>query len=68
MKVSDWLRHYQLTGQPAENEDGNELAFWGGWLYSHGQRAFGVVVQNPQEAGLQMAIRAAEFIESRARE
>lgn len=70
MKVSQWLREYQVTGQPAENCDteGTELAFWGGWLYSHGQTAQTLVVPNPQEAGLQMAIRAAEFIESRVRE
>lgn len=59
MKVSEWLREYQLTG--AVPEQGNaEFAFWCGWLVSHARQ--GLTVSNLDEAR-QMAIKAAEFIE-----
>ncbi len=66
MKVSEWLRQYQLTGEVPEvsdSEAGPALAFWAGWLIgpSHSQTA---VSMDDRRA---MAIKAAEFIETHAR-
>lgn len=66
MKVSEWLRQYQLTGEVpelADSEYRTSMAFWCGWLIgpSHSQTA--VTMDDRRE----MAIRAAEFIELRAK-
>ena len=63
MKVSTFLRQYQLTGEVpelGESERGTEMSFWVGWLIgpSHSQTA--VTMDDRRE----MAIKAAEFIEA----
>lgn len=65
MKVSEWLREYQLTGKVPDHPDHNEaaLAFWAGWLIGAGRQ--GSVVVSLAD-GLEMAIKAAEFIEEHA--
>lgn len=39
MKVSEWLRQYQITGVVPEAPKGEELiAFWAGWPDGHQQQ------------------------------
>lgn len=59
MKVSEFLREYQLTGR-VPNSGGDLCAFWAGWLIGNAMR--GSVKSSPEER-LEMAIKAAEFIE-----
>ena len=66
MKMSQWLREWQLTEavpEVSEAETGRLLAFWAGWLVgpSHAQTVISL------DDSREMAIRAAEFIESQAR-
>jgi uncharacterized protein YyaL (SSP411 family) len=64
MRMSEWLRQYQLTGiVPETHGDDTMLPFWAGWMYSVSQQGTAVT---PAER-LEMAIKAAEFIEDRAR-
>lgn len=59
MRVSEFLREYQLTGK-VPTADNPMCAFWAGWLIGNAMR--GRVEANPEER-LSMAIQAAEFIE-----
>ena len=59
MKVSAFLREYQLTGK-VPTADNPMCAFFAGWLI--GNAARGEVVINTEDA-ISMAIQAAEFIE-----
>ena len=66
MKVSDWLKQWQLTGEVPTLKDSEEpttMAFWCGWMIgpNHSQTA---VTMDDCRA---MAIKAAEFIELHAR-
>jgi hypothetical protein len=63
MKVSEFLRQYQITGKVPDEVD-SELAFWSGWLLASGGR----VLIATKEQHFQTAIAAAEFIESRCHE
>jgi len=60
MKVSSWLRQYQLTGEVPEGENA-EFAFWCGWLIAHAGRASQTATTFDEQRS--MAIKAAEFIE-----
>lgn len=65
MKVSEWLRRYQVSGAAPDGEPTpfeREMAFWAGWLMCHGKQG---VVRTYDEAR-DMAIKAAEFIERAA--
>ena len=66
MRVSQWIRQWQLTGAVPDEGD-TTLAFWAGWLVSHAQSTTTVVVGLPNklDEAREMAIRAAEFIEER---
>lgn len=61
MKVSDFLRQYQITGKVPDDADDPMIAFWAGWLMGR------VQVRDSIEGALDMAIHAAEFIEVHAR-
>jgi len=63
VKVSTFLREYSLTGRVPENKDAPMVAFWAGWLMGHGLR---IELGTPQEQ-LEVAIKAAEFIEEHAK-
>jgi hypothetical protein len=66
MKVSEWLRQYQITGEVPTAPAGEELiAFWAGYLTGVPIRS-GQTVTTPTER-MEMAIKAAEFIEEHAR-
>ena len=68
MKVSEWLRKYQLTGQIPDTPDGVDpnIAYWCGWLMGNSSR-----VQRTERLSdphnLEQAIAAAEFIEAHAK-
>lgn len=66
MKVSEWLREYQLTGAvPEARGDDSMIAFWSGWLIGRSSEANRIErLSDPQN--LEMAIKVAEFIESHA--
>ncbi len=68
MKVSEFLRQYQLTGIVPEERD-PVVAIWAGWLTGHAIVNRSVDVPAPQaiELSIETAIRAAEAIEERAR-
>ena len=69
MKMSEWLRQWQLTGA-VPDEGGTEIAFWGGWLVSHAESSSNIQVSDFKErrdTAREMAIRAAEFIEGRVK-
>lgn len=61
MKVSEWLREYQLTGQVPETTEPN-LALWAGWMMGHRG-----LIETDLSGRIELAIRAAEFIEEHAR-
>ena len=64
MKVSEWLRQYQISGQIPEGPvDDSMLPFWCGWLIGANRRIDTVTNEN----AIATAIRVAEFIESRAK-
>ena len=64
MKVSEWLRQYQLTGSVPTAPEGEEmLAFWAGWLIGHSRR----IELQTLEQGIEQAVQAAEFIEKHAK-
>jgi hypothetical protein len=62
VKVSEWLREFQLTGIPPDVEDDPWIAFWCGWLSA----PHGLLEVRFQER-IDIAIKAAEFIEERAK-
>lgn len=64
MKVSEWLRRYQISGEPPLDED-STLAFWCGWLLA--SVATGGRIARGDPRNVEMAIKAAEFIEERAK-
>jgi hypothetical protein len=60
MKVSQWLREWQISGRiPDWPDDDPQFAFWCGWLVG----AHGRLIQT-QDQSREMAIKAAEFIEA----
>lgn len=63
MKVSDFLRQYQLTGAVPLAQNA-QLAFWAGWLIGHAKH---VGIEKTYDECREMAIKAAEFIESQVR-
>lgn len=59
MKVSEWLREYQITGiVPDHKGDHPMLPFWAGWLLGNQ----GNVIATSEQR-LAAAIQCAEFIE-----
>jgi hypothetical protein len=60
MRVSEWLREYQISGAVPDHADPPMLAFWAGWLVGVGTR----IDLNTAEQRIEMAIKAAEFIEA----
>jgi hypothetical protein len=64
MKVSEWLRKYQITGAVPDEKglsmDSTDavFAFWCGWLMRE------TMLTRTIDDQLAMAIRAAEFIEA----
>lgn len=62
MKVSEFLRQYQLGGGVPETQktDDPMLPFWAGWMVG----ASGSRTAVNAEERLEMAIKAAEFIEA----
>lgn len=66
MKVSEWLRMYQLSGKvPDIDESDPMLAFWAGWMLGRANRhkELGHIDVSEFDA----AILAAEFVEAHAR-
>ena len=59
VKVSEWLREYQITGVVPDVDNDRELCFWAGWMM--GGKAETATCLNER---LEMAIKAAEFIEA----
>lgn len=63
MKLSVWLRQYQLTGEVPtlkESEHATEISFWAGWMIGPHHSLTAVTFDERRE----MAIKAAEFIEA----
>jgi hypothetical protein len=67
MKVSEWLRQYQISGAVPESPKGEEIiAFWAGWLIGASSRSQSIErLSDPRN--LEMAIKVAEFIEKCAK-
>jgi len=65
MKVSEYLRHYQLTGQPPELHESREIDFWCGFLL--GAVASGSKTTANLIERVELAIKLAEFIELRSK-
>jgi hypothetical protein len=66
VKVSEWLRQYQLTGAVPTAPVGEEmLAFWSGWLMGRANPINRIEISS--EDTLNTAITAAEFIETHAK-
>jgi hypothetical protein len=63
MKVSEFIRQWQLTGAVPDTKE-PALAFWAGTLIGAGLHTHTVVTL---EEARTFAIRAAEFIEERCR-
>jgi hypothetical protein len=61
MKVSEFLRHYQITGKVPDAKD-PAVAFWAGWLMGGKTRLEVSLAQD-----IEMAAKAAEFIEEHAK-
>jgi hypothetical protein len=59
MKVSQFLRQWQILGQVPDGEHQRELAFWAGWLVGHARNGTARTFDEARE----LAIKAAEFIE-----
>ncbi len=67
MKVSEWLRRWQISGEiPDTPKDDPMLVFWGGWL-TGAARGGRFQTEVTFEDGRDMAIKVAEFIEERAK-
>lgn len=64
MKVSEFLRQYQLGNGVPDTHGDPEVAMWAGWLFA---AAGGIHKPNTGER-LEMACQAAEYIEKKARE
>jgi hypothetical protein len=63
MKVSEFLREYQISGLvPETPPDDAMVPFWAGWLLGHQLR-----VSTDPEHSFDTAIKAAEFIEEHAK-
>lgn len=58
MKVSEFLREYQITGNLPDPEE-PLVSFWAGWLVGNARIHQTVNLEN----AIEMAIKAAEFIE-----
>lgn len=65
MKVSEYLRQYQLTGEVPDDGGDSLLNFYAGWLIGAARKSRAVTDFN---GAREMAIRVAEEIESRVRE
>lgn len=65
MKVSEYLRRYQISGRIPDDRGDEMLCFWTGWLIGTARR--GETSLNFDDAR-EMAIKAAEFIEAHAKE
>jgi hypothetical protein len=64
VKVSEFLRQYQITGLvPETPPDDAMVAFWAGWLMG----GKGQLLQFSSETRLETACKAAEFIEDHAK-
>ena len=60
MKVSEWLREYQITGLVPDHPGENPmLAFWAGWIMGNQGKVIAT-----SEQRLAAAIQCAEFIEA----
>lgn len=64
MNVSKFLRQWQLTGDVPDAKD-PKIAFWAGWLTGTNNVT---PSSNNLEESIEMAAKAAEFIEEHARE
>lgn len=68
MKVSAFIREYQITGKVPESKRDVDamVAFWSGWLMgaarSHARST------TTMEQSIALALKISEFIEERARE
>lgn len=62
MKVSEFIRQYQISWQVPTPDD-SMVSFWGGWLISAAHRG----ELRTMEQSIEMAIKAAEFIEEHAK-
>jgi len=63
MKLSEFLRQYQLSGELPDDRGDAMLNFWAGWLIGNARNT--ATVTNFNEAR-EFAIKAAEFIETRS--
>ena len=63
MKVSEFIRQYQISGQVPTPDD-SMVAFWGGYLIFAAYRDGRL---RTMEQSIEMAIKAAEFIEEHAK-
>jgi len=62
MKVSEWLRQYQISGEVPQAPKGEEMiAFYAGWLIGAQTRT-----DETMEVKIAFAIKASEFIEEHA--
>jgi hypothetical protein len=64
MKVSEYLRRYQLSGELPDDGGDSMLTFWAGWLTGICYRGTVCDVSQARE----MAVKIAEFIEAHVRE
>ena len=62
MKVSDFLRRYQISGQLPDDEGDEMLTFYAGWLIGASYKGTITTMDQARKD----AIKIAEFIESRA--
>lgn len=69
MKVSEWIREYQLTGKVPDGDGDSRLPFWAGWLIGGSRSSTTVEVPGrfPMDNALDMAIRIAEYIEGKTK-
>jgi hypothetical protein len=63
VKISTFLREYQLTGKVPDGKEAATLAFWAGWMMGHSLQ---IDLATPEQK-LETAIKAAEFIEEHAK-
>jgi hypothetical protein len=66
VKVSEFLRQWQLSGQFPIAEAEPAVAFWAGWLVGASEAVVYEVKDFDERR--KMAMRCAEFIEQQARE
>jgi hypothetical protein len=65
MKVSEWLRRWQISGEVPDEPKDPMIAFWAGWLTAAARQ--GRFELRTFDEAREMAIKVAEFIEERAR-